>query len=282
MKILVSIVTYNRLNLLQNLYKALKRQTYDNFDLLIINNSSNDGTQLWLNSLKDIIVIKQDNSGSSGGQFTAFKYALENNYDYLWAMDDDVLPEDNCLEELIKNSNNNTVLVPLRITPKSEIFYNECKYFNFTNPFKSLWKEIIKKEDLNDEIIQIEGATFEGMFVPINIIDKVGLPNKFYFIFADDTDYCIRLLKNNYKIYLVKNAIMKRQLNLIENTYLFNDWKAYYIIRNIFLLDRLYGNILVKNLRPLFYFFKFLIKVKRLEDIKVLNKAFFDAYLYKV
>jgi len=281
MKILVSIVTYNRLSLLQNLVDALNRQTYDNFDLLIINNSSNDGTQLWLNSLKDIFVINQDNSGSSGGQFTAFKYALENNYDYLWTMDDDVLPEDNCLEELIKYSNNNTVLVPLRITPKSEIFYNECKYFNFTNPFKSLWKEIIKHKDLNDDLLQIEGATFEGMFIATNIISKVGLPYKFYFIFADDTDYCIRLLKNSYKIYLVKNAIMKRQLNLIENISLFNDWKAYYIIRNIFLLDRLYGNILVKNLRPLFYFFKFLIKVKKMEDIKVLNKAFLDAYFYK-
>jgi GT2 family glycosyltransferase len=196
-------------------------------------------------------------------------------------MDDDVLPDDNCLEELIKYSNNNIVLVPLRITPKSEIFYNECKYFNFTNPFKSLWEEIIKYEDLNDDIIQIEGATFEGMFVPINIISKVGFPNKFYFIFADDTDYCIRLLKNNYKIYLVKSAIMNRQLNLIENTYFFKDWKAYYIIRNIFLLDRLYGNIFVKNLRPLLYFFKFLLKVKRLEDLKILNKAFLDAYFYK-
>ena len=47
-KILIGIVTYNRKELLDRCIQYLRKQTYDDFDLLVINNGSTDGTNEYL------------------------------------------------------------------------------------------------------------------------------------------------------------------------------------------------------------------------------------------
>ena len=66
MKILAAIVTYNRLDLLKRCIQHIDQQTRKVDDLIVINNSSSDGTVDFLieNNIKHITQI---NSGSAGG-----------------------------------------------------------------------------------------------------------------------------------------------------------------------------------------------------------------------
>ena len=56
----------------------------------------------WLAEQKDLDVVTQGNVGGAGGFFTGMKYAVEKGYDYVWAMDDDVLCRHDALAELMK------------------------------------------------------------------------------------------------------------------------------------------------------------------------------------
>ena len=104
-KILVSILTHNRLKLLKRCVSMVKSQTYKNFDLLIIDNESTDGTNKYLSTLEgnNIKIINQPNTGSAKGWYTAINYAKQNNYEFIWLMDDDGFPDRNALLCLISN-----------------------------------------------------------------------------------------------------------------------------------------------------------------------------------
>lgn len=280
-KIIATIVTYNRLEFLKIIIEAIKNQTFPPEAILVVNNNSTDGTTQWLSEQKDLIVINQENVGSSGGQHTAFKYAYESGYNWIWTMDDDVLPEKNCLEILLQYANENIIQAPLRYTKENQPFLVDTKNFNLKNPFKSLWKEIVSEQDLNTVLIKATGITFEGPLIHRSVLEKIGFPNKDFFIYADDSEYFIRAQKAGFEIYLNTKAKLQRLLPYkIELSS--KDWKFYYYIRNIIIIDVLHSTKLVRIIRPILYFFKTLMKCKNFSMLKTLFKAFKDGYFYKI
>ena len=101
-KIVAVVVTFNRIADLKECLKALHNQSYKDFDIVVVNNGSTDGTRDYLDSQSDIITIHQDNLGGAGGFYAGMKYMFENGYDWLWMMDDDGIPDENQLKELLK------------------------------------------------------------------------------------------------------------------------------------------------------------------------------------
>jgi GT2 family glycosyltransferase len=270
MKIAAAIVTYNRKNLLIECINAIRNQTSKPDSIIVINNSSSDGTLEWLENQKDLIVITQDNSGSSGGQYTAVKYCSEHKYDWVWLMDDDIMPAITCLEELVniaKVMPNSSALMPVRFYNKKLITF-EAKNINLTKFLFGLNTEFISENDLKKQFFEIRTIPFEGPLINIKAIRKIGYPNPDYFIIADDTDYSIRLYDYG-NIYMVPNAVMNKLL--FDISFEFN-WKIYYQLRNLIIIDRKFGkNFLVRNVRPLItslFYFKILLKSMTLTKLK--------------
>ena len=97
------VITYNRLDLLKEVLESVGRQTLKPAKIIVINNGSTDGTKEWLASQSDLHVIVQENTGSSGGQYTGIKTAYDLGFDWIWTMDDDVIHTPHCLEKLFEN-----------------------------------------------------------------------------------------------------------------------------------------------------------------------------------
>ena len=115
MKIAAVVVTFNRLELLKKVIAGLRNQTRMPDKIIVVNNSSTDGTAEWLKENADLHVVTQPNWGSSGGQFTGSMEAYKLGYDYIWLMDDDVVARPDCLENMLKHSDENRVVAPLRL-----------------------------------------------------------------------------------------------------------------------------------------------------------------------
>ncbi len=280
MSIAVTILTYNRLEFLKEIVNAVRNQTLSPDEIIVINNSSTDGTEEWLAEQEDLNVIKQENVGSSGGQWKAFQYAYDKGFDWIWTMDDDVVPAKDCLELMFDDDDINKIRAPLRYTHEGKPFFNDVLSINLSNPFSSLWNDIYSSEHINDKYTALVGITFEGPLFHRSLIEKIGLPEKDFFIYGDDTEFFIRAWKAGYKIYLYRDARMQRKLPYVSIPPEF-DWKTYYMIRNIIAIDRLHGNFLVKTLRPFGYLIKWLSRIGKTEDIKTVLKAFKDGYSYK-
>ncbi len=279
-KIASVIVTYNRLEFLKMLVEALRNQSYPVDEIIVVNNDSTDGTTDWLEKQSEITIINQPNLGSSGGQYTGIKYAYEQGYEWIWTMDDDIAPESDCLEKLIETDINSPISAPLRYKPNGEPYLNDTIEYNLTNPFKSFWKSIVSTEDVNNKFIDAVGITFEGPLIHRSVVEKIGLPEKDFFIYADDTEYFIRAFKACFRISIITDARMNRKLDLPYSINQFS-WKTYYVIRNIIALNRIHGSFSVKLIRPIAYLFLWLTRSRNLSDIKTCFKAFRDGVVYK-
>jgi GT2 family glycosyltransferase len=274
------LVTFNRLELLKKVLNSLRIQTKKIDKIIIINNGSTDGTAEWLSEQNDIEVITQSNSGSSGGQARGFRAAYEEGFEWIWEMDDDVVPRPDCLEVLYANRKESQVLSPIRNAAEGGVFFTDTLEFNLTNPFKGFWKKVNSEKELSKEYIPAVGITFEGAFFHRSLIEAIGYPELNIFIYGDDSEYFIRADKAGFSVGIQTKAISDRLLPYNIEQQLHSP-KLYFIIRNQILIDRLHGNWGVKNFRPVIYLLKWLIRSRSFADVKNSFKAFKDGWSYK-
>ncbi|MGC8603711.1 MAG: glycosyltransferase family 2 protein [Desulfomonilaceae bacterium] len=88
----VIIPTFNRLELLKQTVESVRNQTFKEYEVVVVNDGSDDGTAAWLGQQNDLIVINQENSGiaasrnkgikTSKGEWLAFL-----DHDDIWGPD---------------------------------------------------------------------------------------------------------------------------------------------------------------------------------------------------
>jgi GT2 family glycosyltransferase len=274
------VVTFNRLDFLKEIISALRNQTIKINSIIVVDNSCTDGTSEWLYNQKDIIVIRQDNLGSSGGQYSGIKTAFEEGAEWIWTMDDDVVPVPDCLENLLEKDDNNLVRIPLRYTPDGEPFYNDVIKYNLNNPFRKFWQGIVSENHLREKYIHVEGVTFEGPLFHRSVVEKIGFPEKRFFLFGDDTEYFLRIKGTEMKIELYRDARLNRKLEVIPLKEIQSS-RWFYFVRNLIAINVLHGSLPVRLLRPLIILFLWIFRARNLSDLKYIFKGFFKGYFYK-
>ncbi|APF27170.1 glycosyltransferase like 2 family protein [Clostridium sporogenes] len=105
-KISVIIVTYNRIKYLERALKSILSQSFSNFELILVNNGSTDGTyELCTNYAKKDFRIKviniRENHGASRGRNIGINAASS---EYITIVDDDDYCEKEMLEHLVNLS----------------------------------------------------------------------------------------------------------------------------------------------------------------------------------
>ena len=236
-KIAAVIVTYNRKEKLKECVEAILSQKYPIYKIFIIDNASTDGTYDYiseiLNNHIEIEYIKmRENLGGSGGFHIGFEKAVNSKPDYIWACDDDAINEDDTLYKLMSFAlkNKKGCYTANIIVNNKSVFHNKSEYF------------------FNKDCSEIDQVGFGSFIVPINAVEKVGIPRGDLFIYYDDTEYCIRLRSKGYKIYCVTKAFVMHPQNFISQNYknLFNlkkihffntpNFREYYCYRNAILI----------------------------------------------
>ena len=285
------IVTFNRKELLIQCIEAIYSQKFRPTIIYIIDNQSTDGTYEFLKE-KGILTDEQIyndislkyiqlpvNGGGSMGFYKGLKQAYQDGpYDYYWVMDDDVLPEVNCLEILLEGMDeNHKVCIPNRTCENFKD--NAVIKMNFDNFFKRVEDKQVISDFTGKEKIEVVDFAFEGPLFNSEILSEIGLPDDKYFLLFDDSDYAYRCTKIT-KIYFMVNAKLNRQLplpNISEPIY----WKQYYMLRNSFVFDMKYGkNFIFKRLRPMYFcLFSYLRAISKwsLPRIRYTKKAYHDA-----
>lgn len=206
------IVTYNRKPLLEENISALLNQTYEDHDILIIDNASTDGTKemvLALDNPKIKYFNTGKNLGGAGGFAFGMRKALEGDYSYAWLMDDDSMPEKDALESLVRKAE----LVRDEFSfMTSLVYWTDNHVFPMNYPiFDS--KNIIKTpcNYLRDyKLVPISVCSFVGCFVNLQVAEKVGLPIAEFFIYADDVEYTRRLNRQKPAYLDMDSAILHK------------------------------------------------------------------------
>lgn len=239
-KIATNIVTYNRKDLLKECLNALLAQTRKPNSIIIVDNNSNDGTKEMLekefleNPIFDYVRLSE-NTGSAGGQYTGIKRAYKKGFDWVWIMDDDALPKLNALEELVLAKN--------FLTSNNESFSFLCSNVFWLDGLPSKMnippidkKDFSRYQYLQKSLIKVKSASFVGAFFSRDIIKRVGLPIKEFFIWGDDVEYTARMARYSTGVLVGKSKIIhktKENYAVDYKNFKKNEiWKYKYDMRN--------------------------------------------------
>lgn len=205
------VVTYNRKELLKKCLFSIKNQSRIPEAIVIVDNGSTDGTVDWLREyiLTDLpiarLIALSQNIGGAGGFNVGIKEAYHAGADWIWIMDDDCVPELNCLENLVitqdKLHENNTQKVGFLA---SRVIWKDGSpcLMNIPVPH-ALWIEPYG-EDL--KISRISSSSFVSMLLSREAVYQYGLPVKEFFIWFDDVEYSKRI-SAYMQCYLVHNSV---------------------------------------------------------------------------
>lgn len=211
------IVTFNRKILLKECLTAIIGQSYSAIKIILIDNASTDGTQEmlkecgFLNNPALHYIHMDRNTGGAGGFYEGLKIAKGQEYDWVWVMDDDTIPKENCLEELLSASRKvNAKLPQKKISFMASTVYGENgEFMNLPDIDSTVevngyqgWYRF-----LSDGIVTIKNATFVSILISNAAIGRCGLPNTDFFIWGDDTEYTTRLTKYYGNAYFVGRSI---------------------------------------------------------------------------
>jgi glycosyltransferase involved in cell wall biosynthesis len=102
--IAVVIVTHNRADLLERMLDGLRSQTRQPDAVIVIDNVSTDDTRAVLDGRTDLplhVTTTASNLGGAGGFHVGMRAAYDAGWDRIWLMDDDVVPDPDCLAALM-------------------------------------------------------------------------------------------------------------------------------------------------------------------------------------
>lgn len=218
-KIAAVVVTYNRKELLKKCIQHILEQTVDSLDIVVIDNGSTDGTEkdihdIYADNEQVIYINTKENLGGAGGFSFGIKWAAKKGYDYLWIMDDDTIPEKNTLEEFLNADKALNGEYGFLSSYAKWIDGTAC---NMNVPrISNNWRVNIDDE-FNYSLMQVESASFVSMFVKTEVVKKVGLPIKEFFIWADDVEYTRRISKQ-YPCYFVYKSQVVHEMGSNQAT----------------------------------------------------------------
>jgi GT2 family glycosyltransferase len=238
MLVTVVIVTFNRLPLLKECIDALRKQSTSVYDIVVINNSSTDGTTEWLQQQR-LQVFTMPNRGGSWGFNEGIKKAYATNCDWIWVMDDDSIPYPDALEKLLK-----AVEISEQTGDDFGFFGSKVIWTDGTQHKLNIQMELENFTGNADSsfyklnhIIPVAYNSFVSFLVKKEVVKKIGLPIKEFFIWNDDVEYSMRVIQNGYKGALVNNSIVLHKTVQNHTCDIYSDttdniWKHVYGMRN--------------------------------------------------
>ncbi|MDF1606367.1 glycosyltransferase family 2 protein [Nocardioides sp. YIM 152315] len=199
-RVVAVVVTFNRLELLRRLVERLDAVP-ELSEVLVVDNASTDGTGEWLAGLADrdggadhpvtpVLGRTLDrNGGGAGGFHDGLGWALERGAELVWLMDDDGLPDPDCLRRLLAEPDLDfwgplvvderdpaRLVFPIRLPGGARVVHR-----------------------LDDVRRAATGGRIDGIVIPFNgvlvtraLVERIGLPRAEFFIWGDDHEYRLR------------------------------------------------------------------------------------------
>lgn len=193
-RVIAVVVTFNRLTLLQTLLTRL-REIDALAAILVVDNASTDGTPAWLAEQSDISTeLLTTNTGGAGGFHRGLLGAIDAGADLVWLMDDDGLPEPDCLDLLLQHRDRLDFWGPVVVDeqePDRLVF--PIRLPGGARTVRHL-ADVRAAADAGGVIKDVV-IPFNGVLVTKELVARIGSVREEFFIWGDDHEYRLRAVQ---------------------------------------------------------------------------------------
>lgn len=236
-RVSIILVNYNGFEDTVGCVESLLQIDYSNFEIVIVDNGSSDDYRKLreeYNSSNVIVLDSGKNLGFSGGNNIGIRYAIERGTDYILLLNNDTIVEPDFLAHMVfaANEHNDGYVITNKMMYAFEKGKIWCAGGNF-DPKTSRTSAYGINETDRDEYNHRREINFASgccMLIPSKVLYAVGLMKEDYFLYCEDTDYCLRIQKAGFGILYEPKSKIYHKVNASTNK--IAGIQTYYLVRN--------------------------------------------------
>jgi len=246
MSVSIVILSYNSKEDLAECIPSLLSQTYKNFEIIVVDNASNDGSEEFIkDSYPEIKLVQTgENLGYPAGNNAGFEVSKG---EYIVVVNPDTVADPKWLEELIKPLENDETIVAT--TSKILMYYEKNKINTCANTnhhtgltFCRGLNKSIDEFNICQAVGAVSGCSFA---IRSDTLKHINGFDPDFFLYQEDADLSWRIRFAGGKILYVPESIIYHKFKLS-----IAPWKEFYLERNRYLI--LLKNFDLKTLLLLF------------------------------
>ncbi len=215
-KVCIIIVSYNFEPWIDKCLSSVFASTIP-AKVMVIDNHSNDNTveRIKQEYPQVLLIENKENFGFGKANNVGLTYALENNYNYAFLLNQDTRIKKDMLEKLLIAAENNPnfgVVSPVHLSSDgTSLDHGFADYSN---------KETVEQlPQPSSQLVELPFINAAFWLLPVETIKNIGGFSPLFYHYGEDRDYLLRTAYHNYKIGYLPNAfgIHYRQNRKVTN-----------------------------------------------------------------
>jgi GT2 family glycosyltransferase len=235
-KVSLIIINYNGKDLIADCLRALKKQLFKEFEIVLIDNGSSDGSlieiQRLLNESLIMPLVKmvslEKNIGFARGNLEGLRHACG---EYIALLNNDTEVDKGWLEELIKAMDSDP---KIGICGSKMIVHGTERLDSagdgFSKALKGFKRGEGKEAALYDKKEYVFGACAGAALYRRKMVEEIGFLDEDFFLIHEDTDLNFRAQLCGWKVFYVPTAIVYHKVR--SSIGQMSDMAVYYTLRN--------------------------------------------------
>jgi GT2 family glycosyltransferase len=192
---------------------ALKKRVYPHLIVVVVDNgSTNDSVARIRAAHPDILLLESgENIGFAGGSNIGIRNALAHGAEYIWLLNNDTKPAPDALSALVAKA-----LSDKSIGAVASI----CYYADAPSAVEAwagghvnLWIGYGRNSTVPHEDDWFHTLNGTSMLVPRAALEDAGLLDEGFFLYWEDTDFCLRLRKKGWRLAAAPDSRVLHRVN---------------------------------------------------------------------
>ncbi len=267
-KVSIIILNWNGKNDTLECLESLSRIDYRNYEVILVDNGSTDG------SLEDararfkntVIIENKENKGFCAANNIGIRYALGHGAEYLFILNNDTVVEPGIIHDLMDALSQRE---QLSVVSPLIAYYDDRKKMQFSGCMidwgngdlcrQYEWEYIASQKGL----LEIDFASWCAIFLKREAIDRVGLLDEDFFAYYEDVEWGVRGAQLGIKSFLYPKVLVYHKGSRATGG-VYSASVYFYLFRNRFILIKKHAPFLRKIQFSVTYVFDSVKKSRQL------------------
>ena len=275
----IVIVNWNNIHDTIECIESLKKLSYKNFKVFLIDNGSDSNIyeelKISINTkvknnefnFKIDFIRSNINLGFAGGNNIGIKKAINENFDYYWLLNNDTVVTEHSLIELLReiDFNNNIGIIGSKILYYNSdlIWFAGGQVNNYTG--KTVHKNFKKRNEESIDILDSDYITGCSLLTRRDLLLSTGLMNEDYFLYYEETDWNLRARMDGWEIKYIPTSLIYHKVSLSSGGERnLSPYVDYYDIRNAYVMIKRNHKLLNSITAYICMYFKAVKKIVRI------------------
>lgn len=235
-RVLIVVLCYNGIELTLACIESLQRLSYASFDILVVDNASQDGTPAAVRAqFPDVEVIETGaNLGFAAGNNVGLRYALDHGYDYALLLNNDTEVAPDLLAVLVAVAEADPAVGVLGPTicyfDHPGLIWSAGGVIDWRRGAASMRGTGERDAGQYRDVADVDFVTGCALLCRRAALEQAGLLDERFFMYYEETEWCVRVARSGLRIVHVPAARVLHKIPL--NARFDQEYLAYYMTRN--------------------------------------------------